>query len=118
MSDTSRIVDFVLAVVFFFLGYVWYSLAEGLHGLMAVGTGMAWLFNAVFWHSDMFDELEVDLKKRMFALDVAALVAGLVVGYVVYGIPGAQYGVFIGLTSTNVISAVYFLFFAEYPSVA
>ena len=90
MSDASRLVDLVLAALFFFLGYVWYSLGEGLRGLMAVGAGISWLFTAVFWDTDSFRELDRHIIRKMLLVNVAALFVGLVVGYVVYGIPGQK----------------------------
>jgi len=49
-------------------------------------------------------------------LDVAASIVGSIIGYVISGIDGIAYGLFIGFLSSMILDLVYFIFFAPYSS--
>jgi len=112
MSEGSRIANFILAMLNIALGYAYLSFGYQYQwvGYVWIGIGVGWLIIAIFYDTDMFRELDEDVRKRMVVSDVASFILGMILGYFIYGIQGAAYGMVIGLLSTESIGVVYFLY--------
>jgi uncharacterized membrane protein len=113
MGEGSRIIGGILALAQFFLAYLWFSIGYAELGLAWLGVGILGLIFVIVYDTDTFKELEEDIRKRMLLMIIAASCVGGIIGYFLYGIVGATYGVCIGGILTEAIGAVYILFFTS-----
>jgi hypothetical protein len=113
MGEGSRVISGILALAQIFLAYLWFSIGYAELGLAWLGVGIMGLIFVIVYDTDTFKELEEEVRKRILLIIIAASCVGGTIGYFLYGIAGAAYGVCIGGISTEAIGAVYILFFTS-----
>jgi len=104
------IVGFAIIVMGLYVGFhTYFDLI--IYAYLCIGIGI--LIGAIVYDSDMFRELDEDLRKRIAASWFVAFLLGGTFGYLIHGIPGGGFGAIIGWLSIEIIDAFYILFFVE-----
>jgi hypothetical protein len=111
MSEGSRLITGILALAQIFLSCLWFSVGYATLGYAWLGVGVMGLIFAAVYDTDTFKQLNDGVKKKLFLMITFAFCVGGVIGYLVYGVVGAVYGICVGSISAELIGAFYILFF-------
>lgn len=115
MSDGSRFTHGILAVSFFVLSYLWYTIINHPYNesyvWLAVGIGELSL--ALVFDTDSFREVDEDIRKKMLLTDVAIIFLGGLLGLYTLDLLGLSYGMSTGIILSVAVDIIWFAFFAK-----